>query len=194
MTYNTALWNIQNNYMPRLTELVYTFAGKKISLNNVLMELRKCCNHPVDFLSISVYELCYVSFTWTKPLSRCKQREFCASGYFTIKIILTMICVRCECVTSWHIQCKEKHKINFCILCIISYPFDCCILYYVFMKADHALQANLFLLFQYLFPGQEVNQLAGEDVFLSLVSASGKLQLLQKVPLPTFTSYLGTEC
>ncbi|XP_051227597.1 uncharacterized protein [Lolium perenne] len=33
----------------------------------------------------------------------------------------------------------------------------------------------------YLFPGQEVNQLAGEDVFLSLVSASGKLQLLQKL-------------
>ncbi|KAK1668651.1 hypothetical protein QYE76_056810 [Lolium multiflorum] len=33
----------------------------------------------------------------------------------------------------------------------------------------------------YLILGQEVNQLAGEDVFLSLVSASGKLQLLQKL-------------
>ncbi|KAK1668626.1 hypothetical protein QYE76_056785 [Lolium multiflorum] len=33
----------------------------------------------------------------------------------------------------------------------------------------------------YLFPGLEVHQRAGEDVFLSLVSASGKLQLLHKL-------------
>ncbi|CAM0883929.1 unnamed protein product [Alopecurus aequalis] len=33
----------------------------------------------------------------------------------------------------------------------------------------------------YLFPGLEVKQHAGEDVFLSLVSASGKLQLLHKL-------------
>ena len=63
-----------------------------------------------------------------------------------------------------------------------------------FKNISHALQANLFFLFQYLFPGLEVKHHAGEDVFLSLVSASGKLQLLHKVPSPTITSYLGSAC
>jgi hypothetical protein len=94
MKYHTALWNIQNNYMlylytwhcvfmlvnsyftPRLTELMYTFAGKKFSLLNILMQLRKCCNHPVASASISVYELNYISLTWNIPLSCCKHTEF----------------------------------------------------------------------------------------------------------------------
>jgi hypothetical protein len=62
------------------------------------------------------------------------------------------------------------------------------------LNVSLALQANSFLLFQYLFPGLEVIQHAGEDAFLSLVSASGKLQLLHKVPSPTNTSYLSDAC
>ncbi|XP_047056436.1 CHD3-type chromatin-remodeling factor PICKLE-like [Lolium rigidum] len=51
-----------------------------------------------------------------------------------------------------------------------------------YSKLNSAIQSGRKLsLNNYLFPGLEVHQRAGEDVFLSLVSASGKLQLLHKL-------------
>lgn len=85
------VWEYEVFQIPLITygnntvSLVCTFAGRKLSLNNILMELRKCCNHPVGFTFCFVDQMQnLVSFLLDVGIG-C----FC----FSESLILTVICV-----------------------------------------------------------------------------------------------------
>lgn len=91
-------------------------AGKKRSLNFILMDLKMVCNHPVSFLS-------HLFMYWQD----------------LITVALEIVC-----------DAKFENRISSALL-------------------------------QYLFPGKEPENGDAEELFRLLVTASGKLQLLEKV-------------